>query len=77
MESQEKYLTKVETNVVTIILLQCARNLKIMETLTKVVKIVNAIKCMWFTAGTLYWGSVILIKSASFSTKKIYKRNPK
>ena len=77
MEGQEIYLTKVETNVVTIILLQCARNLKIMETLTKVVKIVNAIKCMWFTAGTLYWGSVILIKSASFSTKKIYKRNPK
>jgi hypothetical protein len=32
---------------------------------------------MWFTAGILYQGSVTLTKSASFSIKKIYKRNLK
>ena len=48
-----------------------------METLTKVVKIINARKCMWFTAGILYRGSVTLTKSASFSIKKICKRNLK
>ena len=48
-----------------------------METLTKVVKIINARKCMWFTAGTLCKGSVTLTKNASFSIKKICKRNLK
>ena len=46
MESQDKYLMKRETNASTNILLQCARNMKIMETLKEAVKIVIARKNM-------------------------------